>query len=96
MFCAQNEILNPSRLPYRAHRTKKHLFGSPLPTRNYDSWDQLSLALLAAGVTQPDLDEAQRSLKRECFYTFADIVLTDDQRAALGFGAARSVSASAV
>src|SRR5690348_9089016 len=61
-------------------------FGTPLPTRTFNSWESLSTALSAAGIPQADLDKAQQNLKRESFYTFADIALTDEQRAALGFG----------
>lgn len=41
---------------------------------------------LAAGIPLSDLDKAQHNLKHEGLHTFADIALTDDQRAVLGFG----------
>ena len=62
-------------------------FGSPLPTRTFNSWEQLATALLAAGIPPSELDSAQHNLKREGMYTFADIALTDEQRAVLDFGA---------
>ena len=62
-------------------------FGSALPTRTFNSWEQLATALLAAGIPPSDLNKAQHDLQGEGLHTFADIALTDDQRAVLGFGA---------
>jgi len=59
--------------------------GSPVPTANYGSWDQLETALLAVGITVSVLQDAGRSLTADGFCTFADIPLTHKQLATLGF-----------
>lgn len=68
-----------SKLPLRRN------VGWPMPLANFPSSKQLTSALSRIGVRAAVLEKMDRSLDAEGLHTLRDLMLSDEQVAALGF-----------